>query len=136
MKLKTQNLLLVGIAASVLAIFALFVRVGDHPDSVVVLNTLGMTCKSCSAKITNALSSQQGVTSAEVDVAEGRVTVWYDSKKIGPDRLAQSVTSIGYGSSILLNTSEEEFTAMTGRVGSSTPRTKAGGCGGGCCANK
>lgn len=136
MKLKTQNLIVVGIAAIVLAVFAFFVRVGDRSDSVVVLKTLGMTCESCSRKITNALSSLEGAVSAEVDVAEGRVTIWYDSKMIGPDRLAQTVTASGYGSSILINTTKEEFRAMTGKIGSSTTPAKGGGCGGGCCATE
>jgi len=133
MKLKIQNVILVLIAVAVLAVFAFSVRIGDHPDSVVVFKTLGMTCASCSGKITQVLHVQQGVTSAEADVPGGRVTVWYDSKKGGPERLAQSVTAIGYGSSILMNMPVDEFRAMTGRSGSSMARARAGGCGGGCC---
>lgn len=133
MQQKTQNLILILVAITVLAAFAFSVRNGEHPDSVVVLKTLGMTCASCSGKITKVLHAQQGVTSAEVDVPGGRVTVWYVSKKGGPERLAQSVTAIGYGSSILLNTKADEFRAMTGRTDNAMARARAGGCGGGCC---
>jgi len=133
MQQKTQNLILILVAITVLAAFAFSVRNGEHPDSVVVLKTLGMTCASCSGKITKVLHAQQGVTSAEVDVPGGRVTVWYDSKQSGPERLAQSVTAIGYGNSILMNRPADEFRAMTGRSGSAMARAGGGGCGGGCC---
>lgn len=133
MQQKTQNLILILVAITVLAAFAFSVRNGERPDSVVVLKTLGMTCASCSGKITKVLLAQQGVASAEVDVPGGRVTVWYDSKRGGPERLAQSVTAIGYGSSILMNMPVAEFRARTGRTDSSMARARAGGCGGGCC---
>jgi len=133
MKLKIQNVILVLIAVMVLVAFAFSVKLELSPDSVVVLKTLGMTCASCSGKIMKVLHAQQGVTSAEVDVPGGRVTVWYDSKQSGPERLAQSVTAIGYGSSILMNRPADEFRAMTGRSGSAMARAGGGGCGGGCC---
>jgi copper chaperone CopZ len=133
MKLKIQNMILVLVAAAVLAVFAFSVKLEPSPDSVVILKTLGMTCANCSEKITKILHAQQGVTSAEVDVPGARVTVWYDSTQSGPERLAQSVTAIGYGSSILMNMPVAEFRAMTGRSGSAIARAGGGGCGSGCC---
>jgi len=134
MKLKIQNVTLVLVAAAVLAVFAFSVRLEASPDSVVVLKTLGMTCDSCTEKIAKVLRAQQGVTSTEVDVAAGQVTVWYDSKMAAPERLAQVMTGIGYGSSILVATSVEEYRAATGRAGPAMADARASGCG--CCRGK
>jgi len=133
MNLNKQNSILIIRAGAVLSGFALFVRIGEHPDSVVALKTLGMTCKSCSEKITKALQRQKGVTSVEVDVEGGRVIAAYDSKVAKPERLAGTVTGLGYVSTVLQVLSAEQYRAMTGR---SLPMQTAmgGGCGG--CSNK
>jgi len=134
MKLKIQNVILVLIAVVVLAVFAFSVKLEPSPDSVVILKTLGMTCDSCTGKIDKILHTQQGVTSVEADVAAGRVTVWYDSKQAVPERLAQVVTGIGYGSSILVKTSVEDYRAATGRTGTAMADAGTSGCG--CCSGK
>lgn len=134
MKLTIQNVLLIVIAVTVLAVFAFSVKLEASADSVVVLKTLGMTCSSCSERIDKLLHAQQGVAATEVDVAAGRVTVWYDSKRAAAERLAQVVTGIGYGSSILVKVSAEEYRAATGRTGMVMANAASSGCGGGCCA--
>jgi copper chaperone CopZ len=134
MQLNKQNFILIIIAVAVLAGFAFFVRIGEDPDSVVVLKTNGMTCESCSEKITKALQRQKGVTSVEVDVEAGRVIAAYDSKVAKPESLAGAVTSLGYGSTVLQVLSAEHYRAMTGR--SLPMRTAMGGGRGGCCNKK
>jgi copper chaperone CopZ len=116
---------------AVLAGFAFFVRIGERPDSVVALKTVGMTCKSCSEKITKALQMQKGVASVDVDVEAGRVIATYNSKVTKPESLAGTVTGLGYGSSILQVLSAEQYRAMTGR--SLPMRMAMGGGSGGCC---
>lgn len=134
MKLTVQNVILVLIAVAVLAVFAFSVKLEPTPDSVVILKTLGMTCDNCAGKITKVLGAQQGVSLTEVDVEGGRVTVWYDSKKAAPERLAQVVTGIGYGSSILVKVSAGEYRAATGRSGTAAAAAGDSGCV--CCAGK
>lgn len=136
MKIKIQNIILVLIAVVVLALFAFSVKLEPNPDTVAILKTLGMTCSSCSEQIDKVVRAQPGVASTEVDVAAGRVTVWYDSKKAAAERLAQVVTGIGYGSSILVKMSAEEFRAATGRTGTAMAAAASPGCGGGCCPGK
>ena len=134
MQLNKQNSIMIIIAVAVLAGFAFFVRIGERPDSVVALKTLGMTCESCSEKITKALQMQKGVTSVEVDLEAGRVIAAYNAKVAKPESLAGTVTGLGYGSTVLQVLSAEQYRAMTGR--SLPMRTAMGGGCGGCCNGK
>ncbi|KAF0221230.1 MAG: heavy metal-binding domain-containing [Geobacteraceae bacterium] len=129
----------VGIAAAfalllgVSAVFALNPSgSGVQADSVVVLKAQGVTCGSCAGKIEKALKEKPGVASVEVDVDSGQVAVAYDAKAAKPEILAETVTALGYGSSILQNFSAEQYRATTGRNGASQSPAKSG-CGGGCC---
>lgn len=106
---------------------------GAEADSVVVLKSQGVTCGSCAGKIEKALKEKAGVASVEVDVDNGRVIVAYDAKVAKSETLAETVTSLGYGSSILQNFSAEQYRAMTGRNVASLAPAKSGGC---ACCNK
>jgi mercuric ion binding protein len=134
MQLNKQNSIMIIIAVAVLAGFAFFVRIGERPDSVVALKTLGMTCESCAEKVTKALQLQKGVTSVDVDVDAGRVIAAYNSKVAKPERLAAIVTGLGYVSTVLQVLSAEQFRAINGR--SLPMRTAMGGGYGGCCNKK
>jgi periplasmic mercuric ion binding protein len=133
MQLNKQSIIVIIIALAVLAGFAFFVRIGEDPDSVVALKTLGMTCESCSERIRSALQRQKGVASVEVDVKAGRVIVAYDSKVAKPEVLAGIVTGLGYGSTVLQVLPAELYRA-TGR--SLPVRTAMGSGCGGCCNKK
>jgi periplasmic mercuric ion binding protein len=131
MQLSKQNIILIITAVAVLAGFAFYVRIGERPDSVVALKTLGMTCESCSEKITKALQRHKGVASVEVDVDAGRVIAAYNSKSAKAEELAGTVTGLGYGSTVLQVLSAEQYREMTGR--SLPVRTAMGSGCGGCC---
>ena len=106
---------------------------GATGDSVAVLKSQGVTCGSCAARIEKALKEKAGVASVEVDLDAGRVLVAYDSKATKPETLAETVTGLGYGSSVLQVLSTEQYKALTG--GNIPQQTaKAGGCGN--CCNK
>lgn len=79
-------------AVTVLVVFAFRVRILATADSVAVLQTTGMTCGSCSGKITKALESVKGVAVTEVDVNGGWVIVGYDTKVVKPETLAEWLT--------------------------------------------
>ena len=104
-------------------------------DSVVVLKSQGVTCGSCAGKIEKALKEKPGVVAVEVDVDAGLVTVAYDSKVAKHETLAETVTALGYGSSILQVLSAEQYRTMTGRT-VAVQTAKTGGCGGCCNINK
>ncbi|MBK5273566.1 MAG: heavy-metal-associated domain-containing protein [Desulfuromonadales bacterium] len=135
MKNRMLNTALVLAALIFLSILAFNVRTGITADSVAVLKTAGMTCGSCSSKIIKALESQKGVTATEVDIDGGWVVVGYDTKTVKPEVLAEKVNSAGFGCSVHLVLTSEQFKQETGRdigkkaaVGSGCCGGKGGGC--------
>ena len=112
---KVVNLLLLSAVIGVLGVLALFVRVGSTADFVAVLKTSGMSCGACASRIEKYLRSKPGVASVQVDIDGGRVIVGYDSKITKAERMAESITAIGFGSSVLENLSAEEYRRSTGK---------------------
>jgi copper chaperone CopZ len=136
---RLSTSLLVIVTVSVLAVLALHVRIAVTADSVAVLKTTGMTCGSCSSKITQALESLNGVAATEVDVEGGWVVVGYDTKVVKPEHLAERVSGTGFGSNVHVVLTPEQFRQITGRdIGQNTAPSKGccGGQGGGCGTNK
>jgi len=123
-------------AVTVLVVFAFRVRIGATADSVAVLKTTGMTCGSCSSRITNALETVKGVAVTEVDVNGGWVIVGYDTKAVKPESLAEKVTGTGFNSLVSEVLSTEQFRQITGRNVGQNAAPSSGGCGGGCGTNK
>lgn len=136
---KICTTLLVVAVVAMLALLAMRVRVGATADSVAVLRTSGMTCSSCSEKITRSLESVKGVAVTEVDVNGGWVIVGYDTKVVRPEALAEKVSTAGFGSSLYTVVTPEQFKQVTGRNIGQNVASSAGCCGkkgGGCGANK
>lgn len=139
MNSKSVIIAIVGSAAVLLSVLALYVRVGSTVDSVVVLKTSGMTCGSCSSKITTALQGVKGVAVAEVDVEGGWVVVGYDTTSVKPEALAENVNASGFTSAVHRILTPEQFKQITGRdIGKKATSTSGccGGKGGGCGAAK
>ena len=139
MKNRIINVVVLVAAVTLLSVLAFYVRIGATADSVAVLRTTGMTCGSCSSKITKALETLKGVAVTEVDVEGGWVVVGYDTKTVKPDALAEKVSSTGFGSAVHKVLTPEQFKQVTGRdIG--TKAAPASGCcggkGGGCGSNK
>lgn len=128
---KICTTLLVVLAVTLLVVLASWVRVGATADSIAVLKTTGMTCGSCSSKISKALEREKGVAVTEVDVAGGWVIVGYDPKAIGPEALARKVKETGFSSDVFRVLTPEEFTRLAGReIGKeATAKSGCGGCG-------
>lgn len=93
------NVIITTAAAVFLVVLAFHVNDGATFDSIAVLKTNGMTCSSCSGRVTTALEMEKGVAVAEVDMAGGWVVVGYDRKTVNPEKLAQKITSIGFNTS-------------------------------------
>ncbi|OGT95886.1 MAG: heavy metal transporter [Geobacteraceae bacterium GWB2_52_12] len=136
MKNKVINIVLILLVATVLTVLALYVRTGATVDSVVILQTSGMTCSSCSSKISMALEKERGVAVTEVDVAGGWVVVGYDSHAAKPETLADKVNETGFKSTIQTVVTPEQFTQITGRaIGQNAAKSGCCGTGGGCGTN-
>jgi copper chaperone CopZ len=140
MKIKKTNVVILVAAITFLSVLAFYVRIGATADSVAILKTTGMTCGSCSSKITKALESLKGVAVTEVDVDGGWVVVGYDTKSVKPESLAEKVNGAGFGSKVHIVLTPEQFKQLTGRdIGNKAPSSGGcGGCGtkGGCGSNK
>lgn len=123
------NSIIITVAVVFLVTLAFYVRTGATADSIAVLKTSGMTCGSCSSKITAALDKQKGVAVTEVDVEGGWVVVGYDTKDVTPWILAEKVSGTGFGSKVHQVLTPEQFKEITGRdIGKKA--SSAGGCGG------
>lgn len=135
MKNKVVNSVFVVLVVVFLTVLAFHVRIGATADSVAVLKTAGMTCGSCSSRITKALEALKGVAATEVDVEGGWVIVGYDTKAVTPQVLAEKVTASGFGSSVHVVLTPEQFRQITGSdIGRKAAPSKGccGGKGGGC----
>ena len=136
MKNKIINIVLILLVATVLTVLALYVRTGATVDSVVVLKTSGMTCSSCSSKISMALKKERGVAVTEVDITGGWVVVGYDSHAAQPETLAAKVNETGFKSTIQTVVTPEQFKQITGRIiGQNAAKSGCCGTGGGCGTN-
>ena len=113
-----------------LAVLALYVRVGSTADSVAVLKTAGMTCGSCSGIITTALQGVKGVAVAEVDIEGGWVVVGYDTKSVKAETLAEKVSASGFVSAVHRILTPEQFKQITGRDIEKNSASNSGCCGG------
>lgn len=60
------------------------------------LKVTGMTCQHCVRSVTQALESQDGVASADVDLQAGRARVSYDDARVTPAQLADAIIDEGY----------------------------------------
>lgn len=130
MRKNVLNIVIVVTAATLLTLMAFYVRVGATADAVAVLRTTGMTCGSCSSKITEALQRVKGVAVTEVDVAGGWVVVGYDTAAVKPEMLAEKVNSAGYISGLYRILTPEQFKQITGRDIGKKGAAASGGCGG------
>jgi periplasmic mercuric ion binding protein len=131
MKNKISNALILVATVTLLSVLAVYVKVGVTADSITVLQTTGMTCGSCSSKISKALESVKGVAVTEVDLDGGWVIVSYDTKSVKPENIAEKVTGAGFSSNVHVVLTPEQFRQVAGRnIG------EKAGQGGGCCGGK
>jgi periplasmic mercuric ion binding protein len=140
MRNRIVNVVIIVAVVTLLSVLALYARVGATADSIAVIKTTGMTCGSCSSKITKALESLKGVAVTEVDVDGGWVLVGYDTKAVKPEVLAEKINAVGFGSNVHQVLTPDQFKQITGRdIGKKA--STSGGCGGcgtkgGCGSNK
>jgi copper chaperone CopZ len=124
------NGIIIAVAAVFLVTLAFHVKIGSTADTIAVLKTSGMTCGSCSSRITKALETLKGVAVTEVDVEGGWVVVGYATRAVKPEALAAAVSGAGFGSKVHQVLTPEQFKQITGRdVGNNASTSGCGGCG-------
>ncbi|HIJ81527.1 MAG TPA: heavy-metal-associated domain-containing protein [Desulfuromonadales bacterium] len=135
---KIFTLFLVAVLVVLLGVLAFRVRPATTADSVAVLKTTGMTCGSCSSKISAALSSVKGVAVTEVDLEGGWVIVGYNTSVVQPETLAEKLSKTGFGSSVNIVLTPERYRQITGRnIGQkASSQGCCGGKDGGCSSKK
>ncbi|MGK4063350.1 heavy-metal-associated domain-containing protein [Weissella paramesenteroides] len=62
----------------------------------IVLQLDELSCPSCLQKIQNALDKQVGITNVKVLFNAAKVKADFDSDKISADKVADTVTNLGY----------------------------------------
>ena len=71
-------------------------EVHPPPQKKASITIKGMNCASCVARIEKSLKKQSGVSTANVNLATGKATIEYDSKKVSKEKLEQTIVDTGY----------------------------------------
>lgn len=61
------------------------------------ITVTGMTCASCSQRVEKAVAKIEGVASAAVNLATEKLSVEYDSEKVTPSLIKETIEKAGYG---------------------------------------
>jgi copper chaperone CopZ len=64
--------------------------------SKIALDVDGMSCGSCSDKVTAALRAIDGVNAAAVSHQAGEARVAFDSEKVDVDKMVAAITGLGF----------------------------------------
>ncbi len=56
----------------------------------------GMKCEHCKAKVEAAVRGLEGVSAAEVNLADRNVTVTYDAAAVQPAQMKEAVDNLGH----------------------------------------
>lgn len=62
-----------------------------------IIKVTGMACGGCTANVTKALKTINGVNDVTVSLSDGKAIVQYDEKLTSPEQLKSAVIGAGYG---------------------------------------
>ena len=62
----------------------------------VTLNVLGMSCGKCVKAVETSVGSVEGVNEVNVNLAEAKVTVAFDSALVNLDQIKETIEDQGY----------------------------------------
>lgn len=73
------------------------------PDgaAVATVRVDGMTCRSCSAGVVDALAQVAGVVHADIDYDAARARVTYDPSRVQPEAFVRAIDELGYTAQIV-----------------------------------
>jgi len=69
-------------------------------ETTAQLSIDGMTCGGCTASVTKVLKQIQGVSDAQVSLAEASAVVTYDPGKTTPAQLKAAVEAAGFSATL------------------------------------
>ncbi|RIP37168.1 copper chaperone [Staphylococcus gallinarum] len=61
-----------------------------------IITVDGMSCEHCKQAVEGALTNLDGVTTAEVNLSDGNVTVNYDQTQVTTDNMKDAIEDQGY----------------------------------------
>ncbi len=100
MKIKLYVFLTVLVVAGGVVVFNTFAA-RPSENYQVEMSVSRLTCGSCVERIREAVTSLDGSSKVETDVALARSIVEFDPEKIDADRIAETITKAGYPATIL-----------------------------------
>lgn len=62
----------------------------------VILDVQGMSCGHCETSVESALENLDGVSTAEVNLATGKVDIIYNESKLNVDTMKEAIEEQGY----------------------------------------
>lgn len=127
------NTVMILSVASLLLFLAFRVKIPPVADTVAVFSTKGMTCASCTEKVSRALAGWKGIAATEVDQTGGVVFVGYERKSTGPEEIAARISAAGFDSTTRAVMTPEQFRQASGREFGRGGK-RASGCG--CCGSR
>jgi len=69
----------------------------------VTLDVKGMTCDGCVQTISKTMAKTDGVDKCEVSLAENSASVTFDPSKTSREKIAQTISDLGYQATLLNN---------------------------------
>lgn len=66
-------------------------------DKKIEMHILDMTCAACSQRVENQLNKLENVKKANVNLSTEKANITYNSDKIKPKDLVETVKNTGYG---------------------------------------
>lgn len=75
-----------------------------------IFKVTGMTCGSCTNKVTKALKAIPGVGDVHVSLSAGEASVRYDDQLTSPDQMKSAVQGAGYGIGLATTREDPETT--------------------------
>lgn len=71
------------------------------PGTMLTLKVDGMTCPTCSYRVSKALVGLPGVKKAEVSLERGQAVVEYEESKVTVDQMVEAIKQAGYSAELV-----------------------------------
>ncbi len=68
----------------------------EYNEKRILISGLGMTCSSCRAAVSSALSKVEGIKTYSIDVEKDWVILIYKKDKTSPEAITEAITKGGY----------------------------------------
>jgi len=77
-----------------------------NPNETTLLQVNGMTCENCVRGISGMLGQLPGVAEFQVNLEEATAQVSYDAKALNPRQIADSISRLGFQTTVLTPSGE------------------------------